>query len=240
MRHAIAIWIVTALVLLAPQQASATWSIVAVDPASGEVGGASATCTPWAWAIIAVVPGKGVVVTQAESNPEARRKGVELMTAGASPAEIVRAITDPAFDPTHADQQHGVVALGFEKSAAGFTGARTARATGDLQAAGVSVQGNILTGNDVLTAALAAFEAARGDPSLSLAERLLRALEAGSAKGGDHRCQPQTAVSAYLVIARPGDAPDTPSLRIVIKSNHSLGRNAVEVLRERYQESISR
>ncbi len=227
-----AVWLACLLTAAVVSSAHATWSIVAVDPATGEVGGASATCTPWASAIIGVVPGKGVIVTQAASNKLARYQGEVLLMADVGPKEVVAAITDPRHDPTHARQQHGVAALGFEPSAAGFTGRATAETTGDLQGDGVSVQGNILAGPDVLSASLEAFETA--DPSLPLAERLLRALEAGSAKGGDRRCGKQTAISAYLVVARPDDAPQTPAIRISAPLQHRGGDNAVDALRQEF------
>jgi len=233
-------WLAALLVALGTHPANATWSIVAVDPATGEVGGASATCTPWASAIFGVVPGKGIIVTQAASNKMARYRGEVLLMEGQSPENIVALITDQAFDPTHAIQQHGVVALGFEKAAAGYTGADTGRATGDLQGRGVSVQGNILAGSAVLTAALEAFQAASQNPSFTLADRLILALEAGAAQGGDRRCGDQTAISAYLVVARPGDSPQAPSLRIAIAEQPRGGRNAVDLLRERYEQTARR
>lgn len=233
-------WLAAMLVLCAARPAHATWSIVAVDPATGEVGGASATCTPWAQAIFEVVPGKGVIVTQAASNRWARYRGKVLLIEGQGPAAIIADITDRDFDPRRAIQQHGVAALGFRPDAAGYTGAETGRAAGDLQAAGVSVQGNILAGRGVLTAALRAFEAARADPSLTLADRLLLALQAGADLGGDRRCGAQTATSAYLVVARPDDPPLAPSVRLAAPVQEIGGRNAVELLREMYERTVGR
>ncbi len=148
---------------------------------------------------------------------------------GLSPEAIIAAITDHSFDPTRSIQQHGIAALGFEKDAAGYTGADTGQVTGDLQGEGVSVQGNILTGSDVLSAALDAFQVASQNMSFTLADRLLAALEAGSAMGGDRRCGKQTAISAYLVVARPGDSPHAPSINIATPLQFRGGRNAVEL-----------
>ncbi len=230
--------LVALLMFFGTHPANATWSIVAVDPETGEVGGASATCTPWASAIIGVVPGKGIIVTQAASNILARYRGEALLMEGLSPEKIIAAITDYHFDPTHAIQQHGIAALGFEKDAAGYTGADTGQVRGDLQGKGVSVQGNILTGKDVLSAALDAFQVASQNMSFTLADRLLLALEAGAAMGGDRRCGNQTALSAYLVVARPDDSPKTPSIRITAPPQIRGGRNAVELLRELYNQTV--
>lgn len=212
--------------------AAATWSIVAVDTATGEVGGASATCTPWAWAIFSIVPGTGVIVTQADSNSAARRYGARLLKEGHSPEDIISAIADPTFDPTHAIQQHGVVTLGFDAAAAGYSGDRTGSVSGDLQGRGVSVQGNILADNSVVHATLDAYERASRLPGVPLAERLMQAMEAGSAQGGDRRCGEQTAISAYLFVSKPDDLEDEPSLRVVTTEQPRGGRNAVSLLRE--------
>jgi len=65
--------------------------------------------------------------------------------------------------------------------------------------------------------ALAAFEAQREDPGATLADRLMAALEAGAARGGDKRCSRElTALSAFIAVARPDDDPSAPSLRIVV------------------------
>ncbi|HEY8155731.1 MAG TPA: DUF1028 domain-containing protein, partial [Myxococcota bacterium] len=64
--------------------------------------------------------------------------------------------------------------------------------------------------------ALAAFTAASPPGAARLADRLLRALEAGAEAGGDARCLPeQAALSAFLMVAAPDDAPGSPSLRLV-------------------------
>lgn len=214
--------------------AAATWSVVAVDPETGEVGGAAATCTPWADAIIGAVPGEGVIVTQAQSNKTARRHGENLLRKGWLPDAIVTEITQPEFDPAFARQQHGIVSLRSGGKAAGFSGAKTASYSGDLQGAHVSLQGNILTGPDVLTAGLAAFQTAADDPAKSLAERLLMALEAGAQRGGDRRCGKQTALSAYLVVYARGDGPGHPTFELSASQLIRGGESAVQILRAKF------
>jgi uncharacterized Ntn-hydrolase superfamily protein len=76
------------------------------------------------------------------------------------------------------------------------------------------VQGNLLVGPQVVSGSLAAFKSPGG--AGRLADRLLRALEAGAEAGGDGRCLPeQTALSAFLMVAAPGDALGSPSLRLI-------------------------
>ncbi len=229
-------WFFVFVFFFVTPMAQATWSIVAVDPKTNEVGGASATCTPFASAIFSVVPGKGIIVTQAQSNYIARKKGASLLRQGMAPLEVVKSIIDPSFDPRHMDQQHGVVSLEHNGSSAGYTGWNTAKVTGDLQSKWVSVQGNILASNEVLTATMKTFKKLDQDPTKSLADKLLGALEAGSEKGGDRRCGTQTAISAYLVVAKPQDSAATPSLRISIPVQYRYGENAVHLLRRAFNE----
>lgn len=222
------------LMLAVPRTASATWSITAVDPRTREVGIAGASCTPNVLGIAGVVPGRGVIAAQALTNGAARARGMEMLRAGASPAEIVRTVTDSVFDPVYPMQQYGVAALGHAPAA--YTGAETDAWTGHAVDADVSVQGNILAGPRVVADAMAAFRAAAADTALSLADRLLLALEAGGAAGGDARCPGQTALSAFLIVAGPDDRRDAQHLRLYVNGQGEGGANPVALLRQRYDE----
>lgn len=224
-----------ALLLLAfPRPASATWSITAVDSRTREVGIAGASCTPNVLGIAGVVPGRGVIAAQALTNGAARQRGMEMLRAGASPAEIVRTVTDSVFDPVFFFQQYGVAALGHAPAA--YTGAETDAWMGHEVDSDVSVQGNILVGPRVVRDAMAAFRAAAADSAMTLADRLLLALEAGAAAGGDARCPGQTALSAFLVVAGPDDRRDAQHLRLYVNGQSEGGANPVALLRRRYDE----
>jgi len=220
-----------ALVLTVASSAQATWSVVAVDPRTREVGSAGASCTPYVAGIVALIPGHGAIVAQAMSNAAARRRGAALIALGGGPGAVVAAISHPSFDGTYQEQQYGVASLDFHDRPAAFTGTKTPAAAGQLLAPGVAVLGNVLTGQDVLTATMDAFQR---DPRGSLAERLLRALEAGAARGGDRRCGAQTARSAYLVVARPDDPPRRPAVRHIIAGQRQGGPNPVHLLRRAF------
>jgi uncharacterized Ntn-hydrolase superfamily protein len=222
------------LLLGMPRPASATWSITAVDPRTREVGIAGASCTPNVMGIAGVVPGRGVIAAQALTNGAARRRGMEMLRAGASPAEVVRTVTDSVFDPVYFFQQYGVAALGHAPAA--YTGAETDAWRGHEVDADVSVQGNILVGPLVVRDAMAAFRAAAADSALTLADRLLLALEAGAAAGGDARCPGQTALSAFLIVAGPDDRRDAQHLRLYVNGQSEGGANPVVLLRQRYEE----
>jgi uncharacterized Ntn-hydrolase superfamily protein len=226
--------VLLAALLALPRPASATWSVTAVDPRTREVGIAGASCTPNVMGIAGVVPGRGVIAAQALTNGAARRRGMEMLRAGASPAEIVRTVTDSVFDPVYPMQQYGVAAL--DHAPAAYTGAETDAWRGHQVDAEVSVQGNILTGPGVVADAMAAFRAAAADSAMTLADRLLLALEAGAAAGGDARCPGQTALSAFLIVAGPDDRRDAQHLRLYVNGQAEGGRNPVVLLRQRYDE----
>jgi uncharacterized Ntn-hydrolase superfamily protein len=220
--------------LALPRPASATWSIAAVDARTREVGIAGASCTPDVMAIAGVVPGRGVMAAQGMTNDVARLRGMEMLRAGASPAEIVRAVADSVFDPVHFSRQYGAVAL--DQPPAAHTGARTMEWAGYELGDDVAVQGSQLAGPRVAGDAMAAFRAAAADTASTLADRLLRALEAGAAAGGDARCPGQTALSAFLVVAGPNDRREARHLHLYVNGQSEHGRDPVELLRERYDE----
>jgi uncharacterized Ntn-hydrolase superfamily protein len=228
------ILVAAVLSLAVSREASATWSITAVDPRTREVGIAGASCTPNVIGIAGVVPGYGVIAAQAMTNGAARERGMQMLRDGASPAEILRTVTDSTFDPVFFFQQYGVAALGHEPAA--FTGAETDAWMGHELGANVSVQGNILTGPQVVGQAMAAFRAAAADSASTLADRLLLALEAGAAAGGDARCPGQTALSAFLIVAGPADRRDAQHLRLYVNGQSLGGTNPVALLRQRYDE----
>ena len=219
--------------ILNPQAAFATWSIVAVDRVTREVGSAGASCTGFVAGIVGLAPDRGVIVAQAKSNANARRRGVALLMERTSPADVLKTIIDPGFDPNWHDQQYGIAALDFDRAVA-FTGDRTYPSRGDRQGPGFSIQGNILTGPEVLDRVFATFTAS-SRTAASLAERLLAALEAGAAAGGDKRCGAQTAASSYLIVAKPTDASDAPSVRLIVPGQRRGGANPVALLREMFE-----
>lgn len=158
----------------------ATFSIAACDLSAGEWGVAVASKF---LAVGAYVPfaraGAGAIATQALANLSYGPSGLDRLAAGASAAEVVAALT--AADPGREERQLGVVDA--RGRAATFTGAQCMDWAGGATGPGYAAQGNILAGREVVTAIGLAFETSRGN----LAERLLTALQAGDAAGGDRR-----------------------------------------------------
>jgi uncharacterized Ntn-hydrolase superfamily protein len=157
-----------------------TWSIVARDP-SGALGVAVASKF---FAVGALCPavrnGRGALSTQALINPLYARDGLALLDAGVAPAQIVRRLTQ-ADAGREVRQFHVVDAAG---RTAAHTGGDCIEWCGHRAGDGYSVAGNMLAGPQVVEETARAYEAAR---ALPFAERLMTAMEAGEAAGGDKR-----------------------------------------------------
>ena len=220
--------------LLTALNSFATWSIIIVDSITGEIGIAGASCTYSVYGIGGIVPGKGGIVAQAMSNMNAKRKGMEMLRLGASPEEILYIIIDPAFDPTSALQQYGIVSLDYVDKPVTFTGGSTHPSRGSYTADGVCVQGNTLANEHVLNAVYTTVINAR-KIGLSVRETLMKALLAGSEAGGDVRCGQQKASSAFITVMKPGDNIKKPYLNLFISGIGKGGNNAVTVLAGLYR-----
>ena len=168
-----------------------TFSIVAFLPETGELGVAVATCKP---AIGGRVPfvraGAGAVASQAVGNAWLGATALALLARGTPARAALEAAL--AIDPTPDVRQLHLVDAGGQPAA--WTGAATPDWKGHRLGAGYSVAGNTLVGPTVLERMAAAYEATASD----LAARLLAALEAGDAAGGDRRGRQ----SAGLVVVR--------------------------------------
>lgn len=215
------------------REAGATWSIVAVDPETRQVGLVAATCNSAIQFIAEAAPGAGVVAAQAETSFKGRDKARDWMTEGAGADEVLKRLSDPAlydgwFGSKFPDLQYGVATLGGAngKPAAGFVGGDNLVSwSGGKAGETWSVQGNTLRGETTIAAAAAAFEIEADDTCrFTLAERLLRALEAGRDAGGDKRCPVGApAQSAILLLAKSDDG-ENPAFHLVAPRKISLAR----------------
>jgi uncharacterized Ntn-hydrolase superfamily protein len=157
-----------------------TWSILARDPASGALGAAVATRFFAVGALaVHVEGGVAALATQALVNPMYAVHGMPRLRSGQAPDAVIEALLAADAGREHR-QIHVLDAAG---RIAAHTGAECVEWCGSVRGIDVSVAGNMLAGPDVVARTLAAFEAASG----SMAERLLTALEAGEAAGGDRR-----------------------------------------------------
>ena len=164
-----------------------TYSIVARDPQTGELGVAVqshffgvGSLVPWAEA------GVGVVATQSIVEPRYGREGLRMLRAGTAPAAALEALL--AADPGSALRQ--VALLDAHGEAAVFTGASCIGHAGSAESPNARAQANLVAGPWVWMSMVEAFEAAAG----SMAERLLAALRAAESHGGDLRGRQAAAI----------------------------------------------
>ena len=211
-----------ALLTLLATPVYATWSIAAVDPVTQEVGVAGATCGPMVWFIAGLVPGEGAVVSQYATWRKGRETGEDRLASGHSPAEVLRELRQ--MDEDDGIRQYGVVSL--SAAPVTFTGAAVEAPALTRQGETWTVQGNTLADRAVVIEAAAVMEAAEG----SLQDRLLAALEAGAAAGGDGRCEADEAArSAFLYVARPNDKPREPSVEYRASGSGAVGELSAKV-----------
>ena len=169
-----------------------TFSIVAWDPEEREWGVAVASKFLAAGSVVSWArAGAGAIATQAYANVTYGPHGLDLLAARTA-EEVVAELT--TSDPDSAQRQLGVVDRNGR--AAAFTGAECFDWAGSKVGDGYTCQGNILTGAEVVENMAAAFESTAGD----LAFRLLMAMSAGDAAGGDRRGKQ----SAAMLITREG------------------------------------
>ena len=202
-----------------------TWSVIGVDPKTGDVGVAVASCvTSYGDAVAALVPGKGAAATQAGFDIKNRNKVFEALKQGLTAEEIIAQVTDPKWDSQTDRRQYGVLTMhnGFVRAAGFTTPTRQGTQPGDDGVArfagvmadpsrGVSAQGNTLASSEVVQRPLDAYRWEDPAGFNRLSDRLMRAIEAGSIAGGDVRCNQgnvrQTTSMAAILVARGSDPP---------------------------------
>lgn len=170
-----------------------TFSIVARDEVTGDLGVAVESkflavgaVVPWARA------GVGAVATQANANVAYGPDGLVMLGTGLSAQETLDKLLED--DPVRDERQVGIVDA--QGRAASWTGPGCTRWAGGYVGDGFCCQGNILTGPEVVDAMVEGYTTTGG----TFANRLLSALEAGQAAGGDSRGQQ----SAAILIVRAG------------------------------------
>ncbi len=176
-----------------------TFSIIARDPASNAFGVAVSTAVPCVGAMVPWAKvGVGAIATQSFTNVELGREGLRLLEYGLSPRAALEGLL--AEDPGAALRQ--VAGIDAQGRTFAHTGGECVAWCGSREGDGYSVQGNMLVGQSTIDAMTDAFEASAGK---WLGIRLMAALEAGQAAGGDNRGR----VSAALLVT-PMDATKGP------------------------------
>jgi uncharacterized Ntn-hydrolase superfamily protein len=184
-----------------PWDPVATFSILGYDPATGAIGAAvQSRVFSVGNGVLWAEAGVGAVATQAIVDVSYGPRSIELLKKGMSPTDIIKEIWDSDPDPRPRDwtkQGRQFAVINANGEVAAFTGPKAPRWAGDKQGKYCTAQGNILAGEAVVTNMVTAFENTSGHLSL----RLLAALEAGQAAGGDTRGMQS---AAMIVVKKHG------------------------------------
>ena len=190
-----------------------TFSLCAIDPATNQSGAAVTTRVPFVGrAVPHVRAGVGAVCTQASTMVEYGPRGLDLLAKGVEPQAALQELL--SNDAQRESRQVGLIDM--KGRSAAHTGKSNGNWAGSRQGRNYTVQANIMVGPEVVDAVAASFEATDGS-GWPLAERMILALEAGQAKGGDRRWgNLQSAAIKIADPANPGRGGDYIALAIEV------------------------
>ncbi len=192
-----------------------TFSIVAIDPETGEIGGAGASCideSAIAGGVLIIndiIPGRGAIHTQAYWNPTNQQHAHDRMMEGFSPQQIIDWLVTNDVQNNPSIRQYGIVDMSPFNTprSAGYTGVNCDDYKNHIAGPNYAIQGNILLGQQILDSIEARFLSTEG----TLAEKLMSALQGANVPGADTRCLSEgtSSLSAFVRVARPQDTTGT-------------------------------
>jgi len=187
-----------------------TFSIIARCSKTSTLGVAVATAVPAVGSVVPHVEASvGAVATQAQTNVLYGIEGLKLLKAGLPPQASLDTMLQKDVDR----EKRQVIIIDLQGRTAAFTGRENVEWKGHIVGKNYAVAGNMLVGNRVLKAMVESFETTKGN----LAERLLKALEAGQEAGGDKRGR----MSAALLVAGEQWISETrPVLDLRVDAHH--------------------
>lgn len=216
-----------------------TFSIVAVDPETGEVGSAGASCISATNLknffptfdpdfLGDLLPGRGAINTQSFYLEQNQLNARTRLAEGLTPAAVVDWLQFNDAQGNSTQRQYGVAALqNGMPMAAGFTGANCLDAKAHRVGPNYAIQGNIL----LHTAILDSMEARFLNTGGCLAEKIMAAMQGANVPGADSRCLSNgtSAMFAFIKVAKPDDSPSEPFLRLFV-SYDPLGIEPIDSL----------
>ena len=204
-----------------------TFSIVAVDTITGEVGSAGASCIQGSIIISDIHPGVGAIHTQSYWNAINQDSASSLMDQGYAPQDIIDWLVanDAQNDPTI--RQYGIVDLIEGGRSAGYTGENCFDFKGHKLGENYAIQGNILLGQSILDDMETAFLTQYG----TFEEKLMASLMAANVTGADTRCTPYgtPAISAFIRVSESDNSEDSLFMDINV-NNAPLTLNPLDSL----------
>ena len=208
-----------------------TFSIVAVDTLTGQIGSAGASCIQGSIIISDIHPGLGAIHTQSYWNASNQDSASSLMEQGYEPQDIIDWLVenDAQNDPTI--RQYGIVDLLEGGRSAAFTGENCSDFKGHKIGNTYAIQGNILLGQSILDDMEEAFLTQYG----TFEEKLMASLMAANVVGADTRCTPYgtPSISAFIRVSDPNDYGDHMFLDINV-DNAPLTLNPLDSLHVLY------
>ena len=213
-----------------------TFSIVAVDSVTGEVGSAGASCVDMNNFpgyqddfLGELFPNVGAINTQAWYNSTNQANARDRMNLGETPPQIIQWLVDNDVSGQPQLRQYGIVAMvdGSPESAA-HTGSSTNDYKNHVLGANYSIQGNILLGQEVLDSMESQFLSAPGD----LACKLMAALQGAKMVGADTRCTSNgtSSLFAFVKVAQPTDLFGNPSFLLSVRTSDGDGIEPIDTL----------
>lgn len=233
--------IVSLLALTSSLFSQDTFSIVAADLETGEVGSAGASCVDLngfgldADFLGQLFPGLGAINTQAWYSQFNQVNAANRLLAGDTPQEVIDWLVSNDVGSNPGLRQYGVVAFVDEATeAAAHTGSSTDDWKGHLVGDNYAIQGNILLGASVLDSMEANFLNTTG----SLSDKLMAALQGANVVGADARCAVNgtSSLFAFLKVAQPDDEQGEPSLALGVITADGAGVEPIDSLQTLYDE----
>ena len=184
-----------------------TFSIVAVDLNTGEIGSAGASCIGGSIIISDIHPGVGAIHTQSYWNGTNQNNASSLMDNGASPAEIIDYLVNNDVSNNPSIRQYGVVDIIEGGRSAAYTGENCSDYKGHILGDTYAIQGNILLGSEILENMENQFLSFDGD----LSQKLMASLQGANIPGADIRCidDSLSSLSAFIRLAQTDDVQGT-------------------------------
>lgn len=217
-----------------------TFSIVAVDSVTGEVGSAGASCVdlftvsvPSDHFLGQLIPGVGAINTQAYYLPVNQTNATNQMNLGQTPSQIIQWLISNDVQGQPAVRQYGIAAMvNGSPEAAAHTGSSTDDYKNHIVGPNYAIQGNILLGQEVLDSMEARFLNEEGD----LACKLMAALQGANMIGADTRCASNgtSSLFAFVKVAQPTDAFGSPSFVASVRTQDNAGIEPIDSLQTKF------
>jgi len=219
------------LLMFSSVKSQSTFSIVAVDPSTGQVGSAGASCIAGSIIISDIHPGVGIIHTQSFYIAQNQNYARYLMNQGYSPQQIIDSLVANDAQNNPQIRQYGIVDLVGGGRSAAFTGVNCFDYKGHLLGTTYAIQGNILLGPQILDSMQTRFLNTPG----TLADKLMAALQGAKVIGADTRCTSlgTSSISAFIRVANPQDTTGQLHLHLNV-NNTPVGVDPIDSLQVLY------